>query len=238
YDVMEAAANHFRKALKGSERAIAYLKGRGLTGEIAAEFGLCYAPAEWEGLMGPLLEVSFRTAALVATGLGIPGRHDQPCHHLRDRVMFPIGDRRGRVIAFGGRILDKGEPKYLNSPETPLFHKGRELYGLWEAKQAMRELPRLMVVEGYMDVVALAQHGIRYAVATLGTATTPEHLDRIFRTTREVVFCFDGDKAGRRAAWRALENALGAVRDGRQIRFLFLPEGEDPDSLVRKDGKA
>ncbi|MBW3568061.1 MAG: toprim domain-containing protein, partial [Proteobacteria bacterium] len=176
--------------------------------------------------------------ALVATGLGIPGKQDQPYDRFRDRIMFPIRDRRGRVIAFGGRVLDKGEPKYLNSPETPLFHKGRELYGLWEAKQALRELPRLMVVEGYMDVVALAQHGIRYGVATLGTATTPEHLDRIFRATKEVVFCFDGDKAGRRAAWRALENALGSVRDGRQFRFLFLPDGEDPDTLVRKEGAA
>src|SRR5690606_18904028 len=183
-------------------------------------------------------ERGFRKETLVVTGLGIPGRQEQPYDRFRDRIMFPIRDRRGRVIAFGGRILDKGEPKYLNSPETPLFHKGRELYGLWEAKQALRELPRLLVVEGYMDVVALAQAGIRYAVATLGTATTPEHLDRIFRSTREVVFSFDGDKAGRRAAWRALESALGAVRDGRQLRFLFLPEGEDPDSLVRKEGKA
>ncbi len=238
YDVMEAATSHFRAALKGNERAIAYLKGRGLTGEIAAEFGLGYAPDSWEGLMNHLRERGFRKDALLATGLGIPGKQGQPYDRFRDRVMFPIRDRRGRVIAFGGRVLDKGEPKYLNSPETPLFHKGRELYGLWEAKQALRELPRLMVVEGYMDVVALAQAGIRYAVATLGTATTPEHLDRLFRTTKEVVFCFDGDKAGRRAAWRALETALGSVRDGRQLKFLFLPEGEDPDTLVRKEGKA
>ncbi|HEX7030490.1 MAG TPA: DNA primase [Gammaproteobacteria bacterium] len=236
YDVMEAAANHFRKALKGDARAIEYLKGRGLTGEIAAEFGLGYAPDAWEGLMNHLRERGFRKDAMIATGLGIPGKAGQPYDRFRDRVMFPIRDRRGRVIAFGGRVLDKGEPKYLNSPETPLFHKGRELYGLWEAKQALRELPRLVVVEGYMDVVALAQAGIRYAVATLGTATTPEHLDRLFRATKEVVFCFDGDKAGRRAAWRALENALGGVRDGRQLKFLFLPEGEDPDTLVRKEG--
>ncbi|HLU60919.1 MAG TPA: DNA primase [Gammaproteobacteria bacterium] len=238
YDVMEAAAGHFRQQLKGNERAIAYLRNRGLTGEIAAEFGLGYAPDSWDGLTKSLRSRGFRKEQLIATGMAIPGQRGEPYDRFRDRIMFPIRDRRGRVIAFGGRVIDKGEPKYLNSPETPLFHKGRELYGLWEAKQALRELPRLMVVEGYMDVVALAQAGIRYAVATLGTATTPEHLDRIFRTTREVVFCFDGDKAGRRAAWRALENALGAVRDGRQIRFLFLPEGEDPDSLVRKDGKA
>ncbi|HEX7047883.1 MAG TPA: DNA primase [Gammaproteobacteria bacterium] len=236
FDAMEAAANHFRKSLKDNERAVNYLKGRGLTGEIAAEFGLGYAPDAWEGLMNHLRERGFRKDAMVATGLGIPGKQGQPYDRFRDRVMFPIRDRRGRVIAFGGRILDAGEPKYLNSPETPLFHKGRELYGLWEAKQALRDLPRLMVVEGYMDVVALAQHGIRYAVATLGTATTPEHLDRLFRATKEVVFCFDGDKAGRRAAWRALENALPSVRNGRQLKFLFLPEGEDPDTLVRKVG--
>lgn len=236
YDVMEAATNYFRKALKGNERAIEYLKKRGLTGEIAAEYGIGYAPDAWEGLMNHLRERGFRKDALVTTGLGIPGKQDQPYDRFRDRIMFPIRDRRGRVIAFGGRVLDKGEPKYLNSPETPLFHKGRELYGLWEAKQALRDVPRLMVVEGYMDVVALAQHGIRYGVATLGTATTPEHLDRLFRATKEVVFCFDGDKAGRRAAWRALENALASVRDGRQLKFLFLPEGEDPDTLVRKEG--
>lgn len=238
YDVMEAAAGYFRKALKGSDRAVEYLKHRGLTGEIAAEFGMGFAPDAWEGLMNHLRERGFRREQFIATGLGIPGKQDQPYDRFRDRVMFPIRDRRGRVIAFGGRVIDKGEPKYMNSPETPLFHKGRELYGLWEAKQALREVPRLLVVEGYMDVVALAQHGIRYAVATLGTATTPEHLDRLFRTTKEVVFCFDGDNAGRRAAWRALENALGSVRDGRQIRFLFLPEGDDPDSLVRKEGAA
>lgn len=238
YDAMEAAAGYFRKALRGNERAVDYLKGRGVTGEIAADFGLGYAPDAWEGLMGHLRERGFRKDALIATGLGIPGKAGQPYDRFRDRVMFPIRDRRGRVIAFGGRILDKGEPKYLNSPETPLFHKGRELYGLWEAKQANRDIARLLVVEGYMDVVALAQAGIRYAVATLGTATTPEHLDRLFRATKEVVFCFDGDKAGRRAAWRALENALGSIRDGRQLRFLFLPEGEDPDTLVRKEGRA
>lgn len=236
YDIMEAAAGYYRKALKANDRAIRYLKGRGLTGEIAAEFGLGYAPDAWEGLMNDLRGRSFRKEQIVATGMGIPGKQGQPYDRFRDRIMFPIRDRRGRVIAFGGRVLDKGEPKYLNSPETPLFHKGRELYGLWEARQALRDIPRLMVVEGYMDVVALAQHGIRYGVATLGTATTPEHLDRLFRTTREVVFCFDGDKAGRRAAWRALENALGSVRDGRQLKFLFLPEGEDPDTLVRKEG--
>ncbi len=156
---------------------------------------------------------------------------------FRDRLMFPIRDTRGRTIGFGGRVLDQGEPKYLNSPETELFHKGRELYGLYEARQATRSLQRLMVVEGYMDVVSLHQAGITYAVATLGTSTTPEHLQRIFRLVGEVVFCFDGDRAGRAAAWRALENAVAEVKQGRQVRFLFLPDGHDPDTLVREEGK-
>ena len=166
------------------------------------------------------------------SGKGESGHYDR----FRDRVMFPIRDARGRPIAFGGRIIDAGEPKYLNSPETPLFHKGRELYGLYEARQALRKVERLMVVEGYVDVVRLAQSGIAYSVATLGTATTPEHLNRLFRVTSEIVFCFDGDAAGRTAAWRALENALEHARDGRQLRFLFLPEGHDPDTLVGEEG--
>ncbi|MGH8370380.1 MAG: toprim domain-containing protein, partial [Gammaproteobacteria bacterium] len=166
-------------------------------------------------------------------------RKDDGRYHdrFRERIMFPIRDNRGRIIAFGGRVLNKDEPKYLNSPETPLFHKGRELYGLYEARQTLRNISRLMVVEGYMDVVALHQHGLAYAVATLGTATTADHLQRLFRVAPEVVFCFDGDRAGRAAAWRALENALPEAREGRQIKFLFLPEGEDPDTLVRKEGK-
>ena len=151
--------------------------------------------------------------------------------------MFPIRDPRGRIIGFGGRVLDQGTPKYLNSPETPIFHKGRELYGLFEARQASNHPERLVVVEGYMDVLALAGRDIHYAVATLGTATTHEHLERLYRLAPEVVFCFDGDKAGRLAAWRALENALPVLRDGRQARFMFLPEGEDPDTLVQREGK-
>src|SRR6185295_19900077 len=170
--------------------------------------------------------------AIERSGKGESGFYDR----FRDRVMFPIRDARGRAIAFGGRILDQGEPKYLNSPETTLFHKGRELYGLYEARQALRKVERLLVVEGYLDVVRLAQSGIAYAVATLGTATTPEHLNRLFRVTSEIVFCFDGDNAGRNAAWRALENALEHARDGRQLRFLFLPEGHDPDTLVGEEG--
>ncbi|HET9446775.1 MAG TPA: toprim domain-containing protein [Steroidobacteraceae bacterium] len=162
-----------------------------------------------------------------------PGYYDR----FRDRVMFPIRDARGRTIGFGGRVLDKGEPKYLNSPETELFHKGRELYGLYEARQTSRTLTRLLIVEGYMDVVRLHQAGITYAVATLGTATTPEHLSRVFRICNELIFCFDGDRAGRAAAWRALENSLSQVREGRQLRFLFLPDGHDPDSLVGAEGR-
>ncbi len=163
---------------------------------------------------------------------------DGKCYdRFRDRIMFPIRDRRGRVIAFGGRLIGDGKPKYLNSPETPVFHKGRELYGLYEARQALKEIPRLVVVEGYMDVVALAQFGIRNTVATLGTATTPDHLESLFRTTPEVVFCFDGDRAGRAAAWKALETSLPVLREGREARFLFLPEGDDPDTLVRREGQ-
>ena len=165
-----------------------------------------------------------------------PSRERGFYDRFRDRIMFPIRDTRGRTIAFGGRVLDQGEPKYLNSPETELFHKGRELYGLFEARQATRTLQRLLVVEGYMDVVSLHQAGVTYAIATLGTATTPEHLQRIFRLVGEVVFCFDGDRAGRAAAWRALENAMGEIKQGRQVRFLFLPDGHDPDTLVREEG--
>ncbi|MDR2876824.1 MAG: toprim domain-containing protein, partial [Chromatiales bacterium] len=171
--------------------------------------------------------------------VGLLAKRDQGgCYdRFRDRIIFPIRDVRGRVIAFGGRMLGDDTPKYLNSPETPVFHKGRELYGLYEARKAKRELDRLLVVEGYMDVVMLAQHGVNYAVATLGTATTAQHLERLFRFVPELVFCFDGDRAGRQAAWRALEGALPALRDGRQARFMFLPDGEDPDSLVRKEGR-
>lgn len=237
YALMAQAAQLYQQALRSEARAVDYLKGRGLTGEICKDYGIGYAPDAWDTVLSKLGDGPNGVRQLEAAGLVIAGRQGRHYDRFRDRVIFPIRDTRGRVIAFGGRILDKGEPKYLNSPETPLFHKGRQLYGLYEARQALRDLPRLMVVEGYMDVVALAQYGVRYAVATLGTATTPEHLDRLFRYTREVVFCFDGDNAGRRAAWRALDNALAALRDGRQIRFLFLPEGEDPDTLVRKEGR-
>ncbi|HET7176852.1 MAG TPA: DNA primase [Gammaproteobacteria bacterium] len=239
YEVLDKAANHYRDQLKQSQTAIDYLKGRGLTGEIAKEFGLGYVPAGWDNLLKAIGKDEAAVKALLAAGMLIEKQGEHRYHdRFRERVMFPIRDGRGRIIGFGGRVLGKGEPKYLNSPETALFHKGRELYGLYEARQALRDIPRLLVVEGYMDVVALAQYGVRYAVATLGTSTTEEHLKKLFRVAPEVVFCFDGDRAGRAAAWRALENALPEAQDGRQIRFLFLPEGEDPDTLVRKEGKA
>lgn len=218
-------------------RAIDYLKGRGLSGEIAARFGIGYAPPGWEALS----ETLSGDAALqqAAQQLGLLVRRDSGglYDRFRDRIMFPIRDRRGRVIGFGGRVLGDEKPKYMNSPESAVFHKGQELYGLFEARKAERDLKRLLVVEGYMDVVALAQHGIANAVATLGTATTAEHLERLYRVVPEVVFCFDGDSAGRKAAWRALENALPVMRQGREARFLFLPDGEDPDTLVRKEGR-
>jgi DNA primase len=218
-------------------RAVDYLKGRGITGEIAHEFGLGFAPDCWDNLLRALGKDEASREALARAGLAVKKEGGGYYDRFRDRIMFPIEDHRGRVVAFGGRILDKGEPKYLNSPETPLFHKGRELYGLFHAREAIKRENRVLVVEGYMDVVALAQFGVDFAVATLGTATTRDHLERLFRHAPEVIFCFDGDRAGREAAWRALDNALPALREGWQASFLFLPEGEDPDSLVRKEGK-
>jgi len=234
-ELMLLAARHYRARLRETPRAIDYLKSRGLSGEIALRFGIGYAPDSWQGLADvvPYAGKSVETAGLVIAGDG-GKRYDR----FRDRIMFPIHDQGGRVIGFGGRVLDKGEPKYLNSPETPLFSKGRELYGLLQARSAIREAGKVVVVEGYMDVVALAQHGVSYAVATLGTATTPMHAQRLLRITDHVVFCFDGDDAGRRAAWRALENALPVVSDGKNVSFLFLPDGEDPDDFIRSRGKA
>jgi len=242
YALMMNVTQHYRTALGEDERARAYLKQRGLTGETVNRFALGYARNSWDDVLNTFGATPVGREALMATGMLIErdaqnargaGHYDR----FRDRVMFPIRDARGRVIGFGGRVLDQGEPKYLNSPETALFHKGRELYGLFEARQALRQVARLMVVEGYMDVVRLSQAGIHYAVATLGTSTTPDHLNRLFRVCNEVVFCFDGDRAGRAAAWRALENALPQARDGRQLKFLFLPDGHDPDSLVGEEGK-
>lgn len=239
FTLLERAERFYRNQLREhpqASKAVEYLKNRGLSGEIAKQFGLGYAPPGWDSLLRHL--GSDAQARKLALELGLLIRRDDGglYDRFRDRIMFPIRDRRGRAIAFGGRVLGDEKPKYMNSPESVVFHKGEQLYGLFEARKANQKLERLLVVEGYMDVVALAQFGMNNAVATLGTATTPEHLERLYRTVKEVVFCFDGDNAGRRAAWRALENTLPALRDGREARFLFLPEGEDPDSLIRKIG--
>jgi DNA primase len=233
-ELMEAAMEFYRAQLKKFPRAIEYLKGRGLTGEIAARFRIGYAPDDWQALKAAFAD--YEQKGLVDAGLVVVNegkRYDR----FRDRVMFPIFSARGAVIGFGGRVLGDGEPKYLNSPETPLFEKGREVYGLVQAREALRESGRLLVVEGYMDVVALAQFGIGYAVATLGTATTPVHVSKLLRLTDELVFAFDGDNAGRKAAWRALEVSLPLATDAKPIRFLFLPAEHDPDSYVRAHGK-
>src|SRR5688572_24419141 len=234
YAVMEKAMDFYRAELKKSPQAIEYLKGRGLTGEIAARFRIGYAPGDWQGLKAAFDK--YEDSSLTETGLVIENegkRYDR----FRDRVMFPILSTRGAVIGFGGRVLGDGEPKYLNSPETPLFEKGREVYGLVQARDALRHSGRVLVVEGYMDVVALAQFDVGYAVATLGTATTPVHVTKLLKLADEVVFCFDGDAAGRKAAWRALEVSLPLAMDHKPIKFLFLPDGEDPDTYVRKHGK-
>lgn len=232
---MEAAMQFYKQQLKRSPTAIDYLKGRGVTGEIAARFGLGFAPEGWT----PLSEAfdDYLDEDLVECGLVI--RKDDGRRHdrFRERIMFPIRNPRGQVIGFGGRVLATGEPKYLNSPETPLFQKGRELYGLFEARESIRETGRALVVEGYMDVVALAQYGIDYAVAALGTATTPVHVQKLLRQTDHVFYCFDGDAAGQRAAWRALENSLEALVDGKYLHFMFLPTTHDPDSYVRAEGR-
>ncbi|KQQ54113.1 DNA primase [Pseudomonas sp. Leaf127] len=240
YPLLEAAAEFYRQALKNHparKAAVDYLKGRGLSGEIARDFGLGFAPPGWDNLYKHLSSDTLQQKVMIDAGLLIENtetgkRYDR----FRDRVMFPIRDSRGRVIAFGGRVLGDDKPKYLNSPETPVFHKGQELYGLFEARKFNRNLDEIIVVEGYMDVIALAQQGLRNAVATLGTATSEEHLKRLFRVVPSVLFCFDGDQAGRNAAWRALEATLSSLQDGRRARFLFLPEGEDPDTLVRSEG--
>jgi DNA primase len=241
YELLEKAADYYRQQLRGhpeSQRAVDYLRQRGLTGDVAARFGIGFAPPGWDNLVSTFGQDRAGRQALLETGLAIERNDGSGIYdRFRDRIQFPIHDRRGRTIGFGGRVLGDDTPKYLNSPESVVFHKGSELYGLYEARKAMRKLERILVVEGYMDVVALAQFDINYAVATLGTATTPEHLERIFRVVPEVIFCFDGDRAGRAAAWRALENTLPVLRDGREARFLFLPEGEDPDTLVRKIGR-
>ena len=237
YEALERASQLYQQQLRHSDRAVAYLKKRGLSGEIARRYRLGYAPEGWHFLLDCMGNNSIDINNLKTAGMIVEKAPGKRYDRFRDRIMFPILDRRGRTIAFGGRIIDEGEPKYLNSPETPIFHKGYELYGFYEARQRLRNLHRIVVVEGYMDVVALAQHGIEYAVASLGTATTRDQIQKLFRSVQEVIFCFDGDQAGHKAAWRALENTLPILRDGLQARFLFLPDGEDPDSMVRKEGK-
>ena len=239
---MMAALNYYRAELKKSKTAIEYLKGRGVSGEIAARYGLGFAPDGWQNLEA--VYDDYAAGPLKDTGLVIDSepeagseKKSRRYDRFRNRVMFPILDARGNVIGFGGRVIGPGEPKYLNSPETPLFEKGRELYGLYQARRAIRDANQVLVVEGYMDVVALAQHGVENAVATLGTSTTPNHLAKLLRLADNVVFCFDGDNAGRKAAWRALEVSLPVLADGKAVSFLFLPSEDDPDTFVRREGR-
>jgi DNA primase len=237
YETLESTNQFFQRQLQNSPQAKQYLEKRGLSEKVVKNYEVGYAPAGWNGLMDHFDRRSDAMTLLQKTGMlsqGKKGNYDK----FRDRIMFPIHDRRGRVIAFGGRALSDDGPKYLNSPETELFHKGRELYGLYLARKSQAKLDRIIVVEGYMDVVALAQFGFTQCVATLGTATSSEHAELGFRAADEIVYCFDGDKAGRKAAWRALESTLPRLREGRQARFLFLPDGEDPDSMVRSQGAA
>lgn len=237
YDLMTQVTKYYYEQLSKSQRAIDYLKGRGISGQIAKQFSLGYAASGWSHILDLFGKTETDKKKLLDTGLVIRNEGGSLYDRFRDRIMFPIHDYRGRIIGFGGRILDQGEPKYLNSPETVLFQKGHELYGLHQALQTHRRLERIIIVEGYMDVIALFQQGISYAVATLGTATTTHHLHRLYRFTSDIIFCFDGDEAGRTAAWRAAQTILPIMQDNLQIRFLFLPDGEDPDSLVRKEGK-
>lgn len=235
-EVLERARGYFQRQLRepAGQPAVEYLKGRGVTGEIAAAFGLGFAPDAWNGLETVAPDRLARDA-LVEAGLTVR-RDGREYDRFRGRLMFPIEDYRGRLIGFGGRVIGAGEPKYLNSPETPLFHKGRELYGLFRAREAIRRASQVIVVEGYMDVIALAQFGVENVVATLGTAMSAEQFERLFRFAPEVVLCFDGDRAGQAAAWRAVETAMGVLREGRQVSFLFLPERDDPDSFIRTQG--
>jgi len=240
YDLMNKISDFYQQQLKvasDKDVAVNYLKARGLSGEVVKRFGIGYISDAWDGMMKAYSRNGQANQQLVELGMAIQGDKNRPYDRFRGRIMFPIRDKRGRVIGFGGRVLGDEKPKYLNSPETRVYHKGHELYGLYEAKQANKSLKRLVVVEGYMDVVALAQHGVDYAVASLGTATTTEQLQTMFRTVKEVICCYDGDRAGRDAAWRAMENALPLIRDGFSLKFVFVPDGEDPDSLIRKEGQ-
>ena len=240
YELLGKVSQFYEKNIKthsDSKMVIEYLKSRGLTGEIVKQFGIGYSADSWDDMMNAFAHDPQTTAQLVELGMAIQGDKKRPYDRFRGRIMFPIKDKRGRVIGFGGRVIADGTPKYLNSPETRIYHKGHELYGLHEARHNCKNLTRLVVVEGYMDVVALAQHGINYAVASLGTSTSEEQLQTMFRTVKEVVCCYDGDKAGRAAAWRAMENSLPLIQDGLSLKFVFLPDGEDPDTLVRKKGQ-
>ncbi len=241
YEILDQAAAVYREELRGHEsrdRAVTYLKGRGMSGAVARDFSLGYAPPGWTNLYDKLAQSNYERDLLIESGMVVENAEENKTYdRFRDRIMFPIRDLRGRTIAFGGRVLGDSKPKYLNSPETPVFHKGRELYGLYEARQRNKNLTRLMVVEGYMDVVALAQFGINYAVATLGTATREEHIERLYRLVSQIIFCFDGDPPGTAAAWKALQVVLPFMSDGRSAKFLFVPDGEDPDTLVRKEGR-
>ncbi|MGB8054548.1 MAG: DNA primase [Azonexus sp.] len=235
-EIMARAAQYYREQLKASPRAIEYCKKRGLTGEVAARFGIGYAPDGWQNLQAVFPD--YNAEELKLAGLVIENDAGRRYDRFRDRLMIPIINPKGDIIAFGGRIIDQGEPKYLNSPETPLFEKGRELFGLPQARQALRDTNTAIVTEGYMDVIALAQNGVGNAVATLGTATTATHVNKLLRQVDRIVFCFDGDNAGRKAAWRALENALEALADNKRLAFVFLPQEDDPDSYIRAHGKA
>lgn len=239
FDVMRAAAQFYKEQLKQSAKGIAYLKERGLSGQIAARFAMGYAPNGWQNLATLFADYHSEQTKkkLMRAGLVVSGKDEKPHDRFRDRIMFPILNQRGQIVAFGGRIIDQGEPKYLNSPETDLFSKAQEVYNLFSARKAIRDAQCVVVVEGYMDVAALSQHGIDYAVATLGTAITGFHIQKLLRQSDKIVFCFDGDNAGKKAAWRALEASLPQITDGKTINFLFLPEGEDPDSYVTQYGK-
>ncbi|GLS82456.1 DNA primase [Paraferrimonas haliotis] len=240
YELMESAGRYYQAQLRhhaDRQKVIDYLKQRGLSPEVVKAFRIGFAPDAWDGIMSQFKQVPTDIDKLVETGVLIENDQGRRYDRFRDRLMFPIRDRRGRVVGFGGRVLGDGTPKYLNSPETPIFHKGQELYGLYELKQAIRSPEQVLIVEGYMDVVALAQFGIDYAVASLGTSTTAEQMQLLQRTANTVVCCYDGDRAGREAAWRAMETALPQLRPGDQLKFMFLPDGEDPDTFVRKHGK-
>jgi len=240
YSLLEDANNYYQLQLKNSLQAVDYLKNRELSGEICKRFNIGYSLAGWDNTLKHFANNkthNYSEQQLIDSGLVIQKDDGKIYDRYRDRIMFPIRNRKGQVIGFGGRVLGDDVPKYINSPETSVFHKGRELYGFYEARKNTQKLERIIVVEGYMDVIALAQFDISYAVATLGTATTQDHLKQLFRAVPEIIFCFDGDRAGREAAWRALENAMPVMQDGKEIRFLFLPDGEDPDTQVRKIGK-